>query len=208
MPPTWPAGLEIEHAGRRPVGLHPVDVDEADQVVEPPMARRHGRFPGRALIQLAVRHEVVDEGPRRLALEAEPDADGDAETDAERAAADLHARRVAGHARHRQATVVGAVGLELRFRDDARLDQSRVQGDRVMTDGQQEAVAVLPIGLLGPIIERVEVGHCQHVGDAERLRDVALSLNLAHAQRVAADAPGAIVQARRIGQRLGEPLHG
>ena len=41
----------------------------------------------------------------------------------------------------------------------------------------------------------MEVGDGQHVGDAERLADVALALHLAHAQRVAADAVGALGQA-------------
>ena len=69
-----------------------------------------------------------------------------------------------------------------------------------MADGQQEAVAPLPVRVLRPVAQRVEVGHGQHVGDAERLGDVALALHLAHAQRVAADAVGAFGQARHVGQ--------
>jgi hypothetical protein len=40
----------------------------------------------------------------------------------------------------------------------------------------------------------VEVRDGEHIGDVERLRNVALAMHLAHAQRVAADAVGAIGQ--------------
>ena len=115
-----------------------------------------------------------------------------AEAVAERSAGDLHARRVGGHARHRQAAVVGAVALELVLRDDPRLDQGRVERDGVVADREQEAVAALPFRILGPIVHRVEIGHRQDVGDAERLGDVALALHLAHAERMAADVIGAV----------------
>ena len=42
------------------------------------LAGRHRRLPGRALVELAVGEEVVDERGRLLALEAEAEADGDA----------------------------------------------------------------------------------------------------------------------------------
>jgi hypothetical protein len=80
----------------------------------------------------------------------------------------------------RQAAVIRAVGLELRGGDDARLDQHAVQRDGIMTNREQEAVAAFPGGILGLVAQRVEVGHRQHVGHAERLGDVALPLHLAH----------------------------
>ena len=46
----------------------------------------------------------------------------------------------------------------------------------------------------------MEIGDGQHVGDAERLGDIALALYLAHPQRVAADAVGAFGQAERFGR--------
>ena len=128
-----------------------VDVDDGDQIVEPVAAGRHGRFPGRALVQLAVGQEVVDERLRLLALERQAHAHGDAEPVAERAAGDFHAGRVGGHARHRQAAVVGAVGLHLVLGDDAGLDQGGVERDGVVADGQQEAVAPLPFRIVGAV---------------------------------------------------------
>ena len=56
-----------------------------------------------------------------------------------------------------------------------------------MTIRKEEAVALLPFRVLRTIAKGVKVGHCQQVGDAERLRDIALPLNLAHAQRMAAN---------------------
>ncbi len=79
-------------------------------------AGRHCRLPGRALVELAVGEEVVDERGRVLALEREADADGDREAVTERTAGDLHSGRVGRHAGHGQAAVVRAVGLELVLR--------------------------------------------------------------------------------------------
>ena len=68
-----------------------------------------------------------------------------------------------------------------------------------MANGQQEAIAFLPFRILGPIVHRVEIGHRQDVGDAQRLGNVALALYLAHAERMAADVIGA-VRKGHIGQ--------
>jgi hypothetical protein len=71
--------LRGQHAARRTVRLLIVEIDNGDEVVEPVMTSRHGRLPGRALAQLAVRQEIVDEAPGPLPLQAERHADGDAE---------------------------------------------------------------------------------------------------------------------------------
>ncbi|CDF95974.1 hypothetical protein BN844_0454 [Pseudomonas sp. SHC52] len=42
----------------------------------------------------------------------------------------------------------------------------------------------------------MEIGHGQKVGSAQGLADIALALNLAHAQCMAADVMGAICQSR------------
>ena len=67
--------LEARHLGGRAVRLLVVDVDDADQVVELPVAGRPGAFPDGALAELAVGEQAIDEGLRLLALqpEAEPD---------------------------------------------------------------------------------------------------------------------------------------
>ena len=77
----------------RAVGLDAVAVDQRDEVVEPEVARRHRRLPGRALLHLAVGE--LDEDARRRAVEpqAERLADALAEAVAERAADHLDARR-------------------------------------------------------------------------------------------------------------------
>jgi len=48
----------------------------------------------------------------------------------------------------------------------------------------------------------VKISDRQHVGDIERLRDIALSLNLAHAQRIAANVAGALRKRGRVGKRF------
>ena len=53
--------------------------------------------------------------------------------------------------------------------NDAGLDQRRVERDRVMADGEQEAVAPLPPRLLRAVAQGMEVGDRQDVRDAERL---------------------------------------
>ncbi len=49
----------------------------------------------------------------------------------------------------------------------------------------------------------MEVGDGQDLGDAERLGDVALPLHLAHPQRIAADAVGAVGQRGKLVRHLG-----
>jgi hypothetical protein len=51
---------------RRAVGLLVVDVDQADQVAQPVVGGGQRGLPGRALVQLAVGHGVVDEGVAAL----------------------------------------------------------------------------------------------------------------------------------------------
>ncbi len=190
--------LEGHHAVARAVGLLVVDIDDGDQVVELVVGGAHQRLPHGALVELAVGEQGVDEGGRGLALQAQRVAHGDGQALAERAAAHLHARRVAAHARHRQAAVVAAVGFEFALGNDAGLDQRRIQRDGVVAVGQQEAVTALPGGVLGLEGHRVEVGHRQHVGDVQGLRAVALALHLAHLQGEAAHAVGALGQRRHV----------
>jgi len=191
--------LETEHLARWAVGLLVVDVDQANQVVQAMVRRGHRPFPGGALVQFAVRHRVVDEGGVLLLLQAERHAHADHQALPQRAAGNLHAGRVGGHPGHGQAAVVAAVGLEFAFRHDACLDQGCIEGDGVVAVGEQEAVTALPLGFVGTQAQRMAVGHRQHVGVAERLTDIALALDLAHAHGIAADPIGA---AGQFGQRL------
>jgi hypothetical protein len=61
---------------------------------------------------------------------------------------------------------------------------------------EQEPVASFPLGIVGPVGERAAVRDRQDVGHAERLPDVALALDLAHAQGIASDAIGAVAELR------------
>ncbi|MNT39938.1 hypothetical protein D3C72_1762240 [compost metagenome] len=160
----------------------------------------HRGFPGRAFVQFAVRHGVVDEGRITLVLQSQRDADPDGETLAQGSSRDFHARRIGRHAGHGQTAIVAAIGVELAFRDHAGLDQRRVMGDRIVAVGQEKAVTAFPLRIPGPQVHGVAVGHGQHVGPAERLADVPLALDFAHADRVAADAPRG---GRQFAQRLG-----
>ena len=71
------SGSKFEHLARRAVGLLVVDVDDADQVVELAVAGRHRRLPGRALVELAVGEQVVDEARPTSCASARGHADGD-----------------------------------------------------------------------------------------------------------------------------------
>ena len=84
--------LEAQHLGRGAVGLHVVDVDDGDQVVELVVPGRHRRLPDRALVELAVGEQAVDEGRRLLALQRQAEADRERQAVAQRAAADLDRR--------------------------------------------------------------------------------------------------------------------
>ena len=186
--------LGLQDAGGGAVGLQRVDVDDRGHVLEAVVRAGHRGLPRGALVELAVGEQGVDARRVALVAEAERHPGRHAEPVSERAARDLHAGRVRRHPRHRQARAVAAVGLELGDADHARLGERGVQGDRVVADREQEAVACRPVRVVGPEAQLVLVDHREDVGDAERLADVPLALDLAHVERVAAD-PG-----RRLAQ--------
>ena len=67
---------------------------------------------------------------------------------------------------------------------------------------QQEAVARLPLGIVGLEVQRVSVGDGEDLGHAERLADVTLSLHFAHPQRIPADAVGAVGKCGKLVRHL------
>ena len=63
-----------------------------------------------------------------------------------------------------------------------------------MADRKQEPVSLLPIRLFRAELQRVKVGDRENIGDAERLRDIALSLHFTHTECVEPDAARALAQ--------------
>lgn len=59
-----------------------------------------------------------------------------------------------------------------------------------MTRGEQEAVALRPVRVVGPVAQPVGVHRREHVRRAERLADIALALLLTHVQHVVPHAVG------------------
>ncbi|AHC85779.1 hypothetical protein X970_16245 [Pseudomonas monteilii SB3101] len=191
--------LEGQYLAGMAIRLLVVHIDDGDQVVQAPMAGRHGGLPGRALVELAIGQQVVHPAVRPLAFEPEAGADGDAQAVAERATGDLHAGGIGSHTRHGQAAIVATVGFKLILWDYAGLDQCGIEGNRVVSDGQVETVALLPFGVAGVEAQRMEIRDRQQVGGAQRLADIALALDLPHAQCVAADIASAHSQRQRLG---------
>jgi hypothetical protein len=68
---------------------------------------------------------------------------------------------------------------------------------------KQEPISSLPGWLFGTKAHRVKISGGQNVGDVERLSNVALTLHFAHAQRIAADAIGALSESWCIDVHLG-----
>ncbi len=186
--------LGTEHLRGMAIGLLVVEIHQTDQVTQLVMSGGHRRFPRRSLAKFTVRHQVVDEGIRPFAFQAQSHANGNTQPVTQRATRDLHARCVGRHAGHWHPAVVHAVGVEFVFREDTGLHQRRVERDGVMADGKQKPVPSFPFRITGPVAERVEVARGQHIGDAERLSDVALPLHFAHQEGLAPDIPGAKVE--------------
>ena len=153
------------------------------------MSRRHRRFPGRPFVQLPIGHGVVDPGLTLFLPQPERHADGDRQSLPQRAAGHLHPRGVGRHAGHRQAAVVGAVGFQFGFRDNARLQQRGIISDSVMAMREQEAIAPLPLGIFRAIGHGMAEGGGEHIGIAQRLADIALPLHFPHLQGVTANTP-------------------
>jgi len=61
-----------------------------------------------------------------------------------------------------------------------------------MSVREQEPVAPLPGRIVRSIAHRVKIGDRKNVGDVECLCDITLTLDLAHAKRVAADVVGSL----------------
>ena len=160
----------------------------------------HGGFPGGALVEFAVGAEVEHPRGGVLVAQSERHPDGDGESVAEGAAGDFHAGGVGGHARHREAGVVGAVGVQFAARDDPGLGEGGVEADRVVAGGEQEPVALVPVRVLGAVAQAVGVDGGEDVGGAEGLSDVALALFLAHVQGVVPDAVGELGDGRDAGR--------
>ena len=94
-------GLAAKGLAGGAVGLLIVHIDDGDQIAQVPMRGGQSGLPGRTFVQLAVGHQVVDEGGILLAFQAKADSHRDCQAVAQRAAGDFHTRFVMRHARHR-----------------------------------------------------------------------------------------------------------
>jgi hypothetical protein len=63
-----------------------------------------------------------------------------------------------------------------------------------VADGKVKAITLFPLGVFGLVVQGVEVRHGEQVCRAQRLADIALALDLAHAQGMAANVMGALHQ--------------
>jgi hypothetical protein len=184
--------FEIGDLAGGAIGLHAVDIDNGDQVVEPEMGSRQDSLPDRSLVEFAIGKQGVDPAGRLLGLEAEAFANRNRQAKAQRPARHFHAGRIGGHSRHRQTAVIAPIGVEFAVGNDPGLDQRGIKRDRVMAVGQQEPVTAVPCGVVGPVVHGMEIGDRQHIGDVQRLGDVALALHRAHQHGIAADLIGVI----------------
>ena len=85
-------GLGAQDAFGGAVGLQGVDIDDRGDVVQAVVGDLQRRLPGGALVELAVREQVVDPGGVALVTQPQRHPGGDGEAVAQRAAGDLHAR--------------------------------------------------------------------------------------------------------------------
>ncbi len=97
-----------------------------------------------------------------------------------RSACDLHSRRVGGHARHRQAAIIHAIGGDFILGQNPRFNQRRIERDRIVTYGEIKPIAPFPFWIIGAQAHRMKIGHGQNISDTKRLTDIALPLHLAH----------------------------
>ena len=129
--------------------------------------REHRGFPDGALVAFGVAEQDVDAAARAAQAGAEGGADRQAL--AERAGRQLdRAELVIGVAAEDRA--VGAVRVEVRGVEPAGLVQRRVQRERGMALGEDEAVAVGVI--VAVAAQHAAVQRRQHVGDRETRSDV------------------------------------
>ena len=179
------------------VDAQAVAVDDADQALQPEMARRHRRFPDLALVQLAVAQHAVDPVVALLHPAGKRHADRDREAVAERAGAEvdaldlLHVGMVAERAA--QARVV----VEQRRLEEAEVGQHRIEADRGVALAQDEAVAIGPVRARRIDPQMGVVERCEQLGRGERAGVVAGARDPGQPHRLQAHEAGA------IGEELG-----
>ena len=83
--------LDVHDIFHPAINLQAIAVDDADQVVEVEVSGFHGRFPNLALLLFAVAHEAEDLVLLVVELGSQRDADGDAQTLAQRPGGDFNA---------------------------------------------------------------------------------------------------------------------
>ena len=71
--------------------------------------------------------------------------------------------------------------------EEAALGENRVPGRAGVTLGQHEAIAVLPLGVLGIVLELLAVENGHNLDDGERAAQVAVATVQQHLDDVAAD---------------------
>jgi hypothetical protein len=81
---------------------------------------------------------------------------------------------------------------------EAGFEQRGVKRNRVVSVGQEEAVAAFPFGIVRLIAHCAEVGDGEYIGNVECLPDITLSLHFAHQQGVSTNPIGALSERHRI----------
>ena len=154
----------IAHIGRVAVDLQAVAVHDGHQVVEVAMRREHGSLPYLPFLAFAVAEQ--GEHGLRLAVQLETGrgARRDGQALAERARGHLDARHEVRVGMALQARAQLAQREQLLAGEVARLGEHGVQSRSRMALRQDEAVALIPIGSLGIMIE--------HSAEVQRRKDV------------------------------------
>ena len=158
------------------VDRDPVVVVHADQPAEPEVAGERSGLVADALHEAAVAGDDVGVVVDELAAEAfaqhalgDGHADGVAEALAERTGGDLDARGVAGLGVARGARVVGAEGLDVgELQPVAGQVEHRVLEDRGVAVGQDEPVAIGPLGVVRIVLEDAAVEDVGERGEGHR----------------------------------------
>ena len=184
-------GVEVQDILGRPGLLEMVAIDDQGQVVEPELGGRGGGFPVLSFAELAVAGQdvgvialLVDPGGQRV-------ADADRESLAERAGGGLDS----GQPLHVGVPLERAAQLaqshDLVVREVAGLGERRIEDRRRVPLGEDEAVAVGPVGVLGVVPQdSAEIEGRHDLGGRQRAAGMARARLGRHLQNVCPDRFG------------------
>ena len=160
--------LDIHHVFDPAIDLEAVAIDDTDEVVELEVARFHRGFPDLAFLLLAISHDAEDMVTLLVQPGGQREADGDAQTLAERACGDFHPGQLQPMRMALKGRIEFAEERDVFLRTESREGQSKIKAGRFVSGRPDNAIAIGPVGVFGIVCSDAKVERGGDIHDGER----------------------------------------